>query len=103
MADKSQLTGGKIQIFDGAQSGLLAGLRGIGKYLGDQDVEQVEYIIRSCCFKCDSERHERCQTAIIRQALNCARFGRRGKPREGLNTAWRNTMGDRNIDSQTAY
>jgi hypothetical protein len=103
MADKPQLTGGKIQIFDRAQPGLLAGLRGIGKYLGDQDVEQVEYIIRSRCFKCDSECHEGCQTAIIRQALNCARLGRRGKPRERLNSAWRNTMGDRNIDSQAAY
>jgi hypothetical protein len=44
-ADLPQLTGGNVQILNGAQPGFLAGLRGVGEYLGDQNVEQVECII----------------------------------------------------------
>ena len=40
-----QLTGGVVQILDGAKPSFLARFRGIGEYLGNQNVQQVECVI----------------------------------------------------------
>ena len=61
-----QLTSGNVQILNGAKPSFLAGLRGVGEYLGDQNVEQVERIIRCRRFQRHSERHESRETALIR-------------------------------------
>jgi hypothetical protein len=72
MAGLPQLTGGYIQILDGAKPSFFARFGGIGEYLGDQNVEQIESIIGCSRFHCYSEGYQSGEAALFRQTLNCA-------------------------------
>ncbi len=41
----TQMAGGHVEVLDGSQPGFLASFSRVGKYLGDQNVEQVQSVI----------------------------------------------------------